>query len=129
MNTQLTFKSHIPEAIEHDGKFWFTAATLAKALEYSRGDHVTRIYNRNADEFSPCMTCIVENVKLTLPVKSTSYRNIRTKTRVFSMRSAHLIAMFASTPVAKGFRKWILDLLEREESPVQQQSFEPDETT
>lgn len=34
MATQLTFKSHTLEAIEHEGESWFTAATLAIALEY-----------------------------------------------------------------------------------------------
>lgn len=32
MSTQLVFKSHVLETIEHDGKQWFTAATLASAL-------------------------------------------------------------------------------------------------
>lgn len=36
------------------------------------------------------------------------------KVRVFSLRGAHLIAMFASTPVAKEFRRWVLDLIEKE---------------
>ncbi|MCD4237033.1 hypothetical protein KX530_29750, partial [Escherichia coli] len=56
MSTQLVFKSHVLETIEHDGKQWFTAATLASALEYSRGDKITQIYNRNSDEFTPCMS-------------------------------------------------------------------------
>lgn len=35
-------------------------------------------------------------------------------TRVFSLRGAHLIAMFSRTPVAKEFRRWVLDILDRE---------------
>ena len=45
------------------------------------------------------------------------------KTRVFSLRGAHLLAMFARTPVAKEFRKWVLDILDREveQSPIAKQ--------
>ena len=36
---------------------------------------------------------------------------------------AHLIAMFARTPVAKEFRKWVLDILDKEVvEPLQQVS-------
>lgn len=109
MATQLTFKSHVLEAIEHDGKSWFTATTLAIALEYSRGDKITQIYNRNADEFTPCMSI---NLKLRFNGLNNSLRE--KAVRVFSLRGAHLIAMFASTPVAKEFRKWVLDLIDKE---------------
>ena len=34
--------------------------------------------------------------------------------RIFSLRGAHLLAMFARTKVAKAFRKWVLDVLDRE---------------
>lgn len=34
--------------------------------------------------------------------------------RIFSLRGAHLIAMFANTLVAKEFRKWCLDILDKE---------------
>ncbi|CAM6492057.1 hypothetical protein ENINCK372B1_16190 [Enterobacter intestinihominis] len=34
--------------------------------------------------------------------------------RVFSLRGAHLIGMFARTPKAKEFRRWVLDVLDRE---------------
>lgn len=114
MATQLTFKSHVLEAVEHDGKSWFTAATLAIALEYSRSDMVGRIYSRNVEEFTPCMTVTLETANLTVSDKSKSYSNLKTKTRIFSLRGAHLIAMFASTPVAKEFRRWVLDLIDKE---------------
>ncbi|MDH8489597.1 P22AR C-terminal domain-containing protein, partial [Klebsiella pneumoniae] len=47
----------------------------------------------------------------------------RMKVRVFSLRGAHLIAMFARTPVAKEFRRWVLDILDREvaHSPIAKQ--------
>jgi hypothetical protein len=105
MSNQLVFKSHTLEAIEHEGKYWFTAATLATALEYADTKRVTVLYNRNSDEFTPGMS---EVIKL-----STS-GNLLVSRRIFSLRGAHLIAMFASTPVAKEFRRWVLDLIEKE---------------
>ena len=63
------------------------------------------IYNKYADEFSAGMTQVLE--------VSTS-GNYRKKVRVFSLRGAHLIAMFARTTVAKEFRRWVLDILDRE---------------
>ena len=109
MSTQLVFKSHVLETIEHDGKQWFTAATLASALEYSRGDKITQIYNRNSDEFTPCMSI---NLKMRFNGINNSLRE--KDVRIFSLRGAHLVAMFATTPVAKEFRRWVLDILERE---------------
>lgn len=114
MPNQLVFKSHTLEAIDHEGKLWFTAATLAAALEYARSDQVTRIYSRNADEFTPCMSL---TVKMTFNGLNNSLRE--KAVRVFSLRGAHLIAMFASTPVAKEFRRWVLDLIEKESSAPQ----------
>lgn len=41
--------------------------------------------------------------------------NLREKSvRVFSLRGCHLIAMFATTDKAKEFRRWVLDILDRE---------------
>ncbi|EHF9644675.1 TPA: P22AR C-terminal domain-containing protein [Salmonella enterica subsp. enterica] len=114
MATQLTFKSHVLETVEHDGKIWFTATTLATALEYSRADSVSRIYDRNQDEFSSGMTT---TAKLTVVRKTGS---VLMDNRLFSLRGAHLIAMFASTPVAKEFRRWLLDLIEEEAKRQQQ---------
>ncbi|AYL70507.1 Bro-N domain-containing protein [Citrobacter freundii] len=84
---------------------WFTSADLAKALKYSNSRAVTMIYNKYADEFTNGMTQVLE--------VSTS-GNYRKKVRVFSLRGAHLIAMFARTDVAKEFRRWVLDILDRE---------------
>lgn len=84
---------------------WFTSSDLAAALEYSNSRAVTMIFNKYADEFTAGMTQVLE--------VSTS-GNYRKKVRVFSLRGAHLIAMFARTDVAKAFRKWVLDILERE---------------
>lgn len=71
---------------------WFTSSNIASALKYANSRAVTMIYNKYSDEFSAGMTQVLE--------VSTS-GNYRKKVRVFSLRGAHLIAMFARTPVAK----------------------------
>ena len=38
--------------------------------------------------------------------------------RVFSLRGCHLLAMFSKTPVAKEFRRWVLDLIEKHNKQV-----------
>ena len=43
--------------------------------------------------------------------------------RIFSLRGCHLLAMFARTPVAKAFRRWVLDVLEK--YAAEQQSSRP----
>jgi len=90
---------------------WLTSSDLAKALEYSNSRAVTMLYNKYADEFTSGMTQVLE-------VSTTG--NYRKRVRVFSLRGAHLIAMFARTPVAKEFRRWVLDILDREviQSPI-----------
>lgn len=44
----------------NDGQIWVTSADLAKALNYKRSDTVSRIYNRNADEFTDSMSLTVK---------------------------------------------------------------------
>ncbi|MBE8597928.1 BRO-N domain-containing protein [Xenorhabdus sp. BG5] len=112
MTNQLTFRSTVFNPVHHANKIWFTAAELAKALEYKKSDAVTQIYDRNSDEFTSAMT---ETLKLSVSKKSKSYEdNLQKTVRIFSLRGAHLVAMFSKTSVAKEFRKWVLDILDRE---------------
>ncbi|MEO3358469.1 BRO-N domain-containing protein [Acinetobacter haemolyticus] len=97
---------------QNDDQIWITSSELAQALGYSRSDKITQIYNRNTDEFTQGMT-----LTLNLRVKGFGNGNTEKETRIFSLRGAHLIAMFARTPVAKEFRKWVLDILEKESKP------------
>ncbi len=100
-----------------DDQIWLTSSELANALGYVDIRSVTKIYNRYADEFSAGM-CLVVN----LATKRFGNGNSEKETRIFSLRGAHLIAMFARTPVAKEFRKWVLDILDREvQQPKQHQ--------
>ncbi|WP_068974312.1 BRO-N domain-containing protein [Acinetobacter wuhouensis] len=87
----------------NDQQIWIPSTELSSALGYSRADAVTKIYDRNNDEFAHDMTKIIDNPQ-----------NPNLVLRVFSLRGAHLITFFARTPVAKEFRKWVLDILDKE---------------
>ena len=101
--------------IDRNGYPWVTAANLGLALRYSaRGDQIDPscpirlIYDRHTDEFSADMTALVD-----LPTNGGSQ-----KTRIFSPRGCHLVAMFARTEKAKAFRRWVLDVLDRIAPPA-----------
>lgn len=98
---------------------WLTSAEIANALQYKSAKSVTNLFNQNSDEFTSGMTQVIESV---------TSGNYRKKVRVFSLRGAHLIAMLARTDVAKEFRRWVLDILDREvaHSPIAKQ-FSDDE--
>jgi prophage antirepressor-like protein len=95
--------------VEQNGQIWLTAVELAKALGYAKSDAVTQVYERNKDEFNASMT-----LTLKLRVKGFGNGNSEKESRIFSLRGCHLIAMFSKTAIAKQFRKWVLDVLDRE---------------
>lgn len=103
---ELMFQNQPIRLIEKDGRQWASAADIARALGYSLPDKVTRIYDRHKAEFSASMTQIVETP--TLGVSG----NLMTRSRIFSLRGAHLIGMFARTDKAQAFRRWVLDIIE-----------------
>lgn len=102
-----------------DGQIWVTSSELAKALQYKQSRAVTKIYNSNSDEFTEKMTMVIE-----VPNTGTSskHKGLKATTRVFSLRGCHLIAMFARTQVAKDFRVWVLNLIEKEIASAQVQT-------
>ncbi|HCB4005002.1 P22AR C-terminal domain-containing protein [Klebsiella pneumoniae] len=102
---------------------WLTSADVAKALGYASSKSVSTIYSRNSDEFTSSMSMVIK--MMTNGINN----NLREKSvRVFSLRGCHLIAMFATTDKAKEFRRWVLDILDREvaHSPIAKQ-FSDDE--
>lgn len=107
--TDLTFQNFTFNPIVENSQVWLTSTEIAQVLGYSRTDSVSKLYSRNSDEFTDSMTM---TVNMTFNGINNSLRN--KLVRVYSLRGAHLIAMFASTPVAKEFRKWVLDILDRE---------------
>ena len=103
--TTLTFQNTTLSVINQHNQTFITANDLGLALEYAMPmQAILKIYDRNADEFTAEMTALVE-----MPTAG----GIQ-KVRIFSLRGAHLIAMCARTKVAKDFRKWVLDILDRE---------------
>ncbi|WP_025516772.1 BRO family protein [Bordetella trematum] len=107
---ELMFQNQTIRLIEKDGKQWASAADIARALGYSRADSVTRLYDKRRKEFRDSMTCIVENTETVFS------GSLVTKSRVFSLRGAHLIGMFARTKKAEAFRQWVLDVLENHQA-------------
>lgn len=97
---------------------WLTSSDIAKALGYASSKSVSTIYSRNSDEFTSSMSMVIK--MMTNGINN----NLREKSvRVFSLRGCHLIAMFATTGKAKEFRRWVLDILDREvaHSPIAKQ--------
>ncbi|GKW31398.1 hypothetical protein PEC730217_01780 [Pectobacterium carotovorum subsp. carotovorum] len=103
--TELVFHETAFTPTRRNGQIWFMASDLARALQYANVKSITNLYNQNSDEFSQGMSQVIESV---------TSGNYRKKVRIFSLRGAHLLAMFARTPVAKEFRQWVLDILDRE---------------
>ena len=103
----------------NDGQIWLTSTELAKALGYSRTDNISKIFDRNKDEFSSNMTLTVN-----LGVNGINGSTRQKAVRIFSLRGCHLLAMFAKTEVAKQFRKWVLDILDKEVGQPQITSIE-----
>jgi len=102
--TDLNFHGIQLQPVANLDGVWLTASQIGFALDYADDKAVQRIYTRHADEFTEQMTGVV---KVTTPYGEQM-------TRASTLRGAHLIAMFARTPVAKEFRRWVLDILDRE---------------
>ena len=111
MTQALTFNDITLTPIPHQNSLWIRAAELARALGLSREDKVAQIYQRHADEFTPEMSQLIENV---VEPQIEVFPNLSAgRCRIFSLRGCHLVAMFARTPVAKAFRRWVLDVLDK----------------
>ena len=104
MTTSLCFNDFTFSPVPRNNQPWFRSSEIATALGYAREDTLSRLYDRNADEFNSEMTQVVENLDTV---------NLTVRVRIFSLRGCHLLAMFARTPVAKAFRRWVLDVIEK----------------
>jgi prophage antirepressor-like protein len=107
---ELTFQETTLRVVEIDGQAWVGAADIARALGYNRADKVTRLYERHSAEFRESMTRVV---MLETADPQTGVLLNKTASRVFSLRGAHLVAMFARTANGQAFRRWVLDLIEQ----------------
>lgn len=109
--TTLTFQNTNLSAINQNNQIWLTLTEIGRGLGYSDPfQSVKKIYDRHADEFTPCMTALIE-------IQTAGGMQ---KVRVFSLRGTHLIAMFSHTKVAKDFRRWVLDILDKEATQSKQ---------
>ena len=106
----LSFKDTNFQITDINGQPWLRGYQIGNALEYSDGAvAIAKLYDRNADEFTDSMTQVIE-----LPTAGG-----KQQVRVFSLRGCHLLGMLARTKVAKEFRHWVLDVLEKEVSGSQ----------
>ena len=113
MNNQLTFKSHTFTPIIVNNLPYLGYPQIADALGYGKrvGQNDTplrKLYERHADEFTPDMSFLT----------TIDTNGGKQQVRVFSLRGCHLLAMFSKTPVAKEFRRWVLDLIEQQNRAV-----------
>lgn len=102
----LSFRDVQFDVIDRSGQPWLRGYQIGTALEYTNQPDaaIRKIYERNADEFTDAMTALVE----------LETNGGKQQVRIFSLRGCHLLAMLARTPIAKEFRKWVLDILDRE---------------
>jgi len=134
----LQFQDAPIQIVTLDGERWVHGPDIGRALGYRHPrSAIYKLFNRNQDEFSPAMTMVVQVQDLRSqvgyadpPLRSqigdgaesadaeagdaaddAGFDQAR-EARLFSARGAHLLAMFARTPVAKQFRHWVLDVLE-----------------
>jgi hypothetical protein len=116
----LAFEDVQFDIVDRNGVPWLRLADVARALYADKGgdtsvtpfEHavrsVRRLYEANADEFTPEMTQVLD-----LPTPGGPQA-----TRIFSPRGCHLLAMLARTERAKRFRRWVLDVLEGAARPA-----------
>lgn len=111
----LSFREIQFDVVDRAGQPWLKLPQVADVLYGKGGDQtdgpfengirqVQKLYQRHASEFTDRMTALVE-------LKTAGGLQ---QVRIFSLRGCHLLAMFARTPVAVEFRRWVLDVLDRE---------------
>lgn len=106
--TALSFHDVKFEVVDLDGEPWLRSPQIGGALGYAKGaDSIDKLYKANATEFTDQMTQVID-----LP----SAGGIQ-KTRIFSLRGAHLLGMLARTALAIEFRRWVLDILDGRVAP------------
>ena len=104
MSQALCFNDVLFDVIPQNSQPWVRGIQIGSALKYENPDAAIRkLYQSHADEFTDAMTAVV-----ILPTEGGPQ-----ETRIFSLRGCHLLAMFARTPIAKQFRRWVLDVLDK----------------
>lgn len=98
----LNFDRMAIEGLKMDGQIWLRGDQLVPPLGLGSSRAVRIIYERNADEFTADETRLIVEETAGGPQQ----------VRVFSLRGARLLTIFARTEPAARFRRWVLDLLE-----------------
>jgi prophage antirepressor-like protein len=106
---ELMFESTTLHFENLDGVEWVSAADVARALGYARANKVSQIYERHEAEFTDSMSMLM--MRPDLGPQNGVPGQMRMN-RMFTLRGAHLIAMFARTEKGQKFRRWVLDLIE-----------------
>lgn len=133
------FHGQLLKVEDHNGKPYFTAETIGKALGLVNPRRaIQKIYDRHKDEFGPDETTIIV---MEVEIGSDDYQDQigpgsleetndyrpqngdgsldklakhtrKIEVRIFSLRGAHHFGFFAKTELAKEYRQWVLDLIE-----------------
>ena len=97
MQNIVKFEEKEFELLNIDGVPMMTCRQIDDALKMATRNGTSTLYTRHSDEFTPEMTRLIKQG--------------RTRVRVFNREGAWLIGMFARTPTAAAFRKWVLTAL------------------
>ena len=101
----LQFQNTRFDVVDRNNRPWLRLPQIEGALGYAnKGKGLSNLYQKHADEFTDSMTAVIK-----LPTAGGMQ-----DARIFSLRGAHLLAMLSRTDVAKDFRRWVLDILERD---------------
>lgn len=108
MNTTMTplvFQGESLKPLSRAGQIWLRMSEIERALGYAqKGSALAKIFLKHTDEFTVTMTKVVK----------LATAGGKQSVRIFSLRGAHLLAMFARTDTAKAFRAWVLNILDAE---------------
>lgn len=107
MSTILVFENTEFDVVDIHNVPWLRLPQIGVALGYESPYKLQQLYTRNADEFTPEMTQVLD-----LPTAGGQQQ-----VRVFSPRGCYLLGMLARTEKAKAFRQWVLDILEGRAMP------------
>lgn len=97
MSNIVQFQDHKIELLRHNGQDYMTCRQIADVLDMSCRNGATDLYNAHKEEFDEEMSCLIKQG--------------RTRVRIFNREGAWLIGMFARTPKAAEFRRWVLKVL------------------
>ena len=111
----LTFQNTQFDIVDRNCQPWLRSPQIAVALGYNRSDRVNEVYARNSNEFTDTMTALVE----------LDTEGGKQQVRIFSLRGCHLLGMLSKTKIAKQFRVWVLDILEKQHIQSQSQQATP----